>query len=85
MIVAYHKGTIVYAYKGYFNCNIDQRWAGGILIDPRKVIDRCTRGNGTPPAPSVHFPVYLVSALINIHLPSTTMTVIPMVKSHLYI
>ena len=55
MIVAYHKGIVVYAYKGYFNCNIDQRWAGGILIDPKKVVDRCTRQNGTPPAPSVHF------------------------------
>ena len=54
MIVAYHKGTIVYAYKGYFNCQIDQRWAGGILIDPKKVIDQCTEYNGTPPAPSVH-------------------------------
>ena len=36
MIVAYHKGTIVYAYKGYFSCNIDQLWAGGILIDPKR-------------------------------------------------
>ena len=54
MIVAYHKGTIVYAYKGYFNSNIDQRWAGAILIQPTKVIDRCIRNDGTPPAPSIH-------------------------------
>ena len=54
MIVAYHKGTIVYAYKAYFNCNIDQRWAGGILINPKKVVDKCKRNDGTPPAPSIH-------------------------------
>ena len=55
MIVAYHKGIVVYAYKGYFNGNIDQRWAGGILIYPQKVIDRCIRNPGTPPAPSIHY------------------------------
>ena len=54
MIVAYHKGTIVYAYKGYFNCNIDRHWVGAILIKPTKVIDRCSRKNGTPPTPSIH-------------------------------
>ena len=53
MIVAYHKGKAVYAYKGYFNGNIDQRWAGGILIYPRRVIDRYIRNPGTPPAPSI--------------------------------
>ena len=54
MIVAYHKDTIVYAYKGYFNCNINQTWAGGILIEPKKVIDECKNHKETPPAPSVH-------------------------------
>ena len=56
MIVAYHKGTIVYAYKGYFNCNIDRHWTGGILLDAKKVIDQCKRSslNGVPPAPSIH-------------------------------
>ena len=41
MIVAYHKGTIVYAYKGYFNYNIDHYWTGTtyILHDAKKVID----------------------------------------------
>jgi len=53
MIVAYHKRTIVYAYKGYFNCNIDYHWTGGILLDAKKVVDQCTRSNGVPPAPSV--------------------------------
>lgn len=56
MIVAYHKGTIVYAYKGYFNRNIDYHWTGGILLDPSVCIDRCTRRDtsGATPAPSVH-------------------------------
>jgi len=54
MIVAYHKGTIVYAYKGYFNRNIDYHWTGGVLLDPKKVADKCTRQNGVPPAPSIN-------------------------------
>ena len=53
MMVAYHKGTIVFAYKGYFNRNIDYHWTGGILLDAKKVVDKCTRSNGVPPAPSV--------------------------------
>jgi len=31
MIVAYHKGTKVFAYKGYFNRNIDYHWTGAFL------------------------------------------------------
>ena len=54
MIVAYHKGTIVYAYKGYFNRDIDHHWTGAILPDAKKVIDKCRYSNGVPPAPSVH-------------------------------
>ena len=54
MIVAYHKGTVVYAYKSYFNYNIDYQWNGAILVKAKKVIDKCTKRNGTPPAPSVH-------------------------------
>ena len=54
MIVAYHKGTVVYAYKGYFNRNIDYHWTGAILLDAKKVTDTCTRSNGVPPAPGVH-------------------------------
>ena len=53
MIVAYHKGTIVYAYKGIFNYNMDHHWSGAILFNASKVIDRCNRQNGVPPAPSV--------------------------------
>ena len=53
MIVAYHKGTIVFAYKGYFNRNIDYHWTGAILLDAKKVIDRCLVNNGVPTAPSV--------------------------------
>ena len=54
MIVAYHKDKIVYAYTGYFNCLIDERWSGGMLFDPKMVIDNCKNYKGTPPAPSVH-------------------------------
>ena len=56
MIVAYHKGTIVYAYKGIFNYNIDHDWTGGVLVDFKKIVDKCTR-SGSPnvqPAPSSH-------------------------------
>ena len=54
MIVAYHKGTIVYAYKATFNYNIDHDWTGGVLVDFEKIIDTCTT-RGSPnvqPAPS---------------------------------
>ena len=53
MIVAYHKGTIVYAYKGIFNYNIDHDWTGGVLVDYKKIIDHCTTtGENVLPAPS---------------------------------
>ena len=51
MIVAYHKGTVVYAYKGVFNRNIDYEWSGVILMDHRKIIDQCTANNGVHPSP----------------------------------
>ena len=51
MIVAYHKGTVVYAYKGLFNRNIDYNWSGAILLDFKKIVDKCTDGNGIQPAP----------------------------------
>ena len=56
MIVAYHKGSIVYAYKGIFNYNIDHDWTGGVLIDVKKIVDQCTRkgGQNTQPVPSSH-------------------------------
>ena len=34
---------LVYAYKGIFNKNLDLHWSGGILLDPEKVVDLCTR------------------------------------------
>ena len=52
MIVAYHKGTIVYAYKGIFNYNIDHDWTGGVLVDVKKVADNCTGKQNIQPAPS---------------------------------
>ena len=54
MIVAYHKGDIVYAYKGVFNYNIDHDWTGGVLVDFKKIVDKCTHGlsPNVQPAPS---------------------------------
>ena len=56
MIVAYHRGTIVYAYKGIFNYNIDHDWTGGVLVDFKRIIDKCTnsRSQNVQPAPSSH-------------------------------
>ena len=56
MIVAYHKGTIVCAYKGYINCNINCQWTTeGILHGAEKVTDKCTRNNkAVAPAPFLH-------------------------------
>ena len=52
MIVAYHKGTVVYAYKGLFNRNIDYNWSGAILLDFVKIVDKCKQDNGVQPAPN---------------------------------
>ena len=51
MIVAYHKETVVYAYKGLINRNIDYNWSGAILLDFKKIVDNCTHKNGVQPAP----------------------------------
>ena len=51
IIVAYHKGTAVFAYKGLFNRNIDYNWSGAILLDFEKVVDKCINDNGVQPAP----------------------------------
>ena len=51
MIVAYHKGTVVYAYKSLLNRNIDYNWSGAILLDFVKIVDKCTRSSGVQPAP----------------------------------
>ena len=51
MIVAYHNTHVVYAYKGLFNRNIDYDWTGGILLDFKKIVDKCTGYNGIQPAP----------------------------------
>ena len=47
MIVAYHKGTVVYGYKGLFNRNIGYNWSGAILPDFQKIVDQCPRTNGS--------------------------------------
>ena len=51
MTAAYHNKRLVYAYKGIFNKNLDWHWSGGILLDPKKVVDHCTAKNGVQPAP----------------------------------
>ena len=45
---------MVYAYKGLFNRNIDYHWSGEILLDFKKIVDKCTRNNGVQPAPAVY-------------------------------
>jgi len=56
MIVAYHKGIVVYAYKGLLNRNIDYNWSGAILLDFVKIVDKCTSGNGVQPTPEkIHY------------------------------
>ena len=54
MIVAYHNSHVVYAYKGLFNRNIDYDWSGGILLNFKKIVDKCTAHNGVQPAPAVY-------------------------------
>ena len=54
MIAAYHNKTLVYAYKGIFNKNLNWHWSGGILLDPKKVVDFCTAKNGVQPAPHIY-------------------------------
>ena len=61
MIAAYHNKNVVWAYKGWFNWNIDRDWTGGVLVEPVQVVDRCTltrqsaiHSLGKPPAPSAH-------------------------------
>ena len=55
MIVAYHNSHVVYAYKGLFNRNIDYDWTGGILLDFKKIVDKCTNNNGIQPAPGPNY------------------------------
>ena len=57
LIAAYHNKVVRFAYKGWFNWNIDNDWTGGILIEPKKIVDTCTWtdwSQGIEPAPSSH-------------------------------
>ena len=57
MIAAYHNKNVVWAFKGWFNWNIDHDWTGGVLVEPKQVVDNCLRRDwslGKPPAPSAH-------------------------------
>ena len=52
MIVAYHDSTVVYAYKGTFNRNLDHDWTGATLLgNVRAITDRCTRPRTDVPIP----------------------------------
>ena len=57
MIVAYRRGSIVYAYKAVFSYNIDHDWTGGVMVNFKKIVDTCTF-SGSPnvqkPAPSTN-------------------------------
>ena len=55
----YHKITVVYAYKGQFNRNIDYNWSGAILLHFQKIVDKCTKQNGVQPVPENNFIVDL--------------------------
>jgi len=57
MITAFHNSHVVYAYKGLFNRNIDYDWSGGILLNFKKIVDKCTKSgnNGIQPAPAVDY------------------------------
>ena len=55
MIVGYRNKVARFAYKGWFNHNIDHNWRGGILVEPKKILDQCTwtaHTAGIEPAPS---------------------------------
>ena len=57
MIAAYHNKNVVWAYRGWFNWNIDHDWTGGVLVEPVQVVDNCPRTDhslGKPPAPSTN-------------------------------
>ena len=69
MIVAYHKGTIVYAYRGIFNYNIDHDWSGGSLIDFKKIVDKCTKNINIQPAPSAQTNPDLLGLAFDKHSP----------------
>ena len=69
MIVAYQKGTIVYAYKGIFNYNIDHDWTGGVLVDYKKIVDKCTKNQNIQPAPSAETNPNLLGLAFDKHSP----------------
>ena len=51
MIVAYHNGVSVYAYKGDINPDLDTSWHGAILNNYVRIQDDCTGCIGCPPEP----------------------------------
>ncbi|XP_062512078.1 uncharacterized protein LOC134187908 isoform X2 [Corticium candelabrum] len=49
---AYHKGQLVYAYRGERNTELGKTWRGAILNNSSKIVDFCTNSNGVPPEPT---------------------------------
>ena len=78
MIVAYHKGTVVYAYKGLFNRNIDYNWSGAILLDFVTDVDLVMVYNRL-----LKIPMPLVLHLISIHLTTTRGLNVTHIRVHL--
>lgn len=53
MIAAYRSGTLMYAYKGAFNRNIDSNWPGGVLLPPvTQIADNCNYNCRKEPTPA---------------------------------
>ena len=42
MIAGFHNKNVVWAYKGWFNWNIDHGWMGGVPVEPVQVVDTCS-------------------------------------------
>ena len=76
MIVAYHKTHVVYAYKGLFNRNIDYDWSGGILLDFKKIVDKCTQKMVFSQLLKLTTTQFLALDLINIHHITTMLTIV---------
>jgi len=51
MIVAYNHKSVIYAYKGVLNRNIDHDWSGAILMVLTRITDRCSYNNNVQPNP----------------------------------
>ena len=51
LVAAYHKSQLVYAYKGWFNADIDHNWQGAEILSPTQIVDHCNDSNSRGVAP----------------------------------